>query len=168
MRATIKSLPSDAVYTVMDSPVGELLLIASDRGLHALLWKEGREGEWLRKLKNDPEHPVLKNAVLQLSEYFAGQRRQFDLPLAPAGTEFQLKAWNALREIPYGQTSTYGEQAVRVGGPNKARAVGMANGRNPISIIVPCHRVIGKNGELTGFGGGLPVKKFLLDLEKTH
>ena len=108
---------------------------------------------------------LLDDVVAQLDEYFAGDRTEFDVPLDPVGTDFQLKAWLALRAIPYGQTRTYGEQARVIGSPNAVRAVGSANGRNPISIIVPCHRVIGSDGSLTGFGGGLEAKRYLLDLE---
>ncbi len=101
-------------------------------------------------------------------EYFAGGRKDFDLPLCPRGTEFQKKVWSALREIPYGETRAYGEIAAAVGNPKAARAVGMANNRNPISVIVPCHRVIGSDGKLVGYGGGLDIKEFLLDLEREH
>jgi methylated-DNA-[protein]-cysteine S-methyltransferase len=109
---------------------------------------------------------VLDAAVRQLREYFAGERRDFDLPLEPAGTPFQLTVWDALRGIPYAETINYGQLAVRVGNPTASRAVGLANGRNPISIVVPCHRVIGANGSLTGYGGGLDRKRTLLDLER--
>ncbi|MDR0600071.1 MAG: methylated-DNA--[protein]-cysteine S-methyltransferase [Treponema sp.] len=111
------------------------------------------------------ETPVIKKAAVQLEEYFAGKRRNFDLPLAPRGTAFQLLIWKALRGIPYGTTLSYGELAARAGRPRACRAAGMANNRNPIVIIIPCHRVIGKNGDLTGYGGGLPVKEYLLALE---
>ena len=103
----------------------------------------------------DPDHPVLVATVAQLGEYFAGERQEFDLPLDPVGTDFQQSAWSALRTIPYGTTVSYGEQAARMGDRRKARAVGAANGRNPISIVVPCHRVVGSNGALTGFAGGI-------------
>ncbi|MCL2111835.1 MAG: methylated-DNA--[protein]-cysteine S-methyltransferase [Clostridiales bacterium] len=112
------------------------------------------------------ESPLIKRAVKQLDEYFAGKRREFDLPLAFSGTDFQRKVWAALLTIPYGETRTYGEIAAQIGNPQAARAVGMANNRNPISIICPCHRVIGANGALVGYGGGLPAKRLLLDLEK--
>ncbi len=108
---------------------------------------------------------MLARAIEQLNEYFAGERRAFDLPLAPSGTEFQLACWDALAEIPYGETRSYGQQADRIGRPDRARAVGSANGANPIAIILPCHRVIGANGSLVGFGGGLETKRRLLDLE---
>jgi len=112
------------------------------------------------------ETPLLKAAAAQLSEYFAGKRRDFSLPLAPRGTDFQTSVWNALLTIPYGQTRSYQTIAALTGHPKASRAVGLANNRNPIAIIIPCHRVIGKNGSLTGYGGGLPAKQFLLDLER--
>ena len=151
------------------SPVGRLLLVASDEGLRAVLWpnddprrvpgaSEARRGS----------HPILEITARQLDEYFSGQRHDFDIPLDPAGTDFQKSVWQVLRSIPYGETMTYGEQAQVLGDPNKARAVGAANGRNPLSIVVPCHRVIGANGTLTGFAGGMKAKKFLLVLEKRH
>ncbi len=114
----------------------------------------------------DPDHPVLVATVAQLGEYFAGERQEFDLPLDPVGTDFQQSAWSALRTIPYGTTVSYGEQAARMGDRRKARAVGAANGRNPISIVVPCHRVVGSNGALTGFAGGIDNKAWLLDHEQ--
>ena len=112
------------------------------------------------------ETPLIKKAAAQLSEYFAGKRTKFDLPLAPAGTEFQRSVWQALQAIPFGETRSYGDIAARIGNPKACRAVGMANNRNPIVIIIPCHRVIGRDGSLTGYGGGLDVKQYLLDLEK--
>ncbi len=111
---------------------------------------------------------VLERAAQQLAEYFAGKRREFDLPLAPKGTGFQERAWRALLAIPYGETRTYGEQARAIGRPAASRAVGAANGKNPIAIIIPCHRVIGANGTLTGYGGGLPLKRWLLEHEAKH
>lgn len=114
------------------------------------------------------ETPLLAEAWKQLNEYFKGKRKEFDLPLAPAGTEFQLRVWNALQMIPYGETRSYKETALMAGNEKACRAVGMANNRNPISIIIPCHRVIGANGDLVGYGGGLDKKVFLLDLERTH
>ena len=112
-----------------------------------------------------PDHAVLDAAVAQLGEYFAGARTEFDLPLDPDGTEFQHQAWDALVKIPFGETISYGEQAVMLGDKNKSRAVGAANGKNPIPIVVPCHRVVGSNGQLTGFAGGLDVKAWLLNHE---
>ncbi|MBK5330985.1 MAG: methylated-DNA--[protein]-cysteine S-methyltransferase [Ilumatobacteraceae bacterium] len=157
-------------YTItMDSPVGTLHLIAGERGLRAILW--GAE-DAARIASVDEANPVegrtavLEQSVAQLEEYFAGARREFDLPLDPLGTPFQHSAWMVLRTIPYGRTISYGEQARRLGDPNKARAVGAANGKNPLSIVVPCHRVIGSTGHLTGFGGGLEAKSWLLDHER--
>ncbi len=155
--------------TTMDSPVGDLRLIAGDRGLRAILW--GAE-DAARIASLDDEDlvegstPVLDEAVAQLGEYFAGTRRHFDLPLDPLGTPFQQSAWMVLRTIPYGKTISYAQQARRLGDPNKARAVGAANGKNPLSIVVPCHRVIGSGGQLTGFAAGLDVKSWLLDHER--
>ena len=150
------------------SPVGTLTLIASDHGLRAALTAGERDGRvpLSGPLHEDPEHPVIAEAARQLDEYFAGERTTFDLPLDPEGTDFQQAVWQVLREIPYGETISYGEQARRLGDPRKARAVGAANGRNPISIIVPCHRVIGASGDLTGYAGGLEVKRSLLALEQ--
>jgi methylated-DNA-[protein]-cysteine S-methyltransferase len=153
---------------IIDSPVGELRLIAGDSCLRAILW--GAEDAARLASINEAdlvEGPsvVLDQAVAELEEYFAGTRREFDLPLDPVGTPFQQSAWMVLRTIPYGRTMSYGEQARRLGDPNKARAVGAANGKNPLSIVVPCHRVIGSTGHLTGFGGGLEAKSWLLDHE---
>jgi methylated-DNA-[protein]-cysteine S-methyltransferase len=156
-------------YSTYESPVGELMLVANDKGLSGLFF--GRDRKKLSasvKFEEDAKHPMLQKAVKQLTEYFAGKRREFDLPLAPMGTVFQQKAWKQLCKIPYGQTISYGEQAKRLGDAKKARAVGMANNRNPIGIIVPCHRVVGASGSLVGFGGGLKAKEFLLNLEKKH
>lgn len=154
---------------VMDSPVGELCLIASDRGLRAILWG-AEDAAGLASINEgdivEGPNGVLDQAVAELDEYFAGTRREFDIPLDPVGTPFQQSAWMVLRTIPYGCTMSYGEQARRLGDPNKARAVGAANGRNPLSIVVPCHRVIGSTGHLTGFGGGLEAKSWLLDHER--
>ncbi len=156
--------------TQLPGPVGILHAIASDRGLCALLWADSDGPENCRDARpTSPDaHPVLGSLAKQLEEYFAGTRQVFDLPLEPAGTAFQIAVWNALRKIPYGETRSYAEQAQMIGNPAAVRAVGGANGKNPISIIIPCHRVIGKNGSLTGFGGGLPVKKFLLDHERRY
>ena len=152
-------------YTHIDSPIGPLLVAADDTGVRALEFPENRhpvkrEGEW-----RESAHPLLSEAERQLGEYFAGARRGFDLPLAPRGTDFQLGVWQALRAIPFGETWSYAQLATRIGNASAMRAVGAANGRNPIPIIVPCHRVIGADGSLTGFGGGLPAKMFLLRLE---
>lgn len=151
------------------TPLGELTLVASPLGLRAVLWENEPESRIaLRTAVTGAGHPVLAEAARQLDEYFRGERRTFDLPLDVVGTAFQLAAWAALREIPYGETRTYGEQAARLGDKRRARAVGMANHRNPVSIIVPCHRVIGSDGSLTGFAAGLEVKRFLLDHERRH
>lgn len=153
----------------MHSPVGELRLIAGERGLRAIVW--GAEDAARLASTNGADlvggrTAVLDQVVAQLEQYFAGTLREFDLPLDPMGTPFQQSAWMVLRSIPYGRTMSYGEQARRLGDPNKARAVGAANGKNPLSIVVPCHRVIGSTGHLTGFGGGLEAKSWLLDHER--
>lgn len=152
-------------HTTYPSPVGELTLVASDAGLQAIWWPDDVRA--LATGERDDEHPVLAQTVRELDEYFAGKRREFTVPLDPAGTPFQQSAWKVLQEIPYGQTITYGEQARRLGDPAKARAVGAANGRNPISIIVPCHRVVGVSGALTGFAGGMDAKHWLLEFERS-
>lgn len=150
------------------SPVGELTLVASDAGLVAILWENDdparvRLGSRAVSLDN----PVLSAAHKQLAEYFAGERRLFDLPLDFRGTDFQQQVWAALLEIPYGETRSYAQIAKVIGRPTACRAVGAANGRNPISIVAPCHRVVGADGRLTGFAGGLAVKERLLALERT-
>jgi methylated-DNA-[protein]-cysteine S-methyltransferase len=150
----------------IDTPVGPLTLLASDAGLRYVLWR-GDSVDPAGDVVDDPDHPVLVAVIAQLEEYFAGERQEFDLPLDPQGTPFQLAAWEALRTIRYGETVTYGEQARRLGDARKARAIGAANGRNPISIIVPCHRVIGSDGSLTGFGGGIENKAWLLTHESS-
>lgn len=153
----------------LDTPVGRLTLVASPVGLRAVLWErdDGRVPVTEPVHDAEPgEHPVLALAAAQLLEYFAGERTAFDVPLDPRGTPFQRAVWDVLRTIPHGRTMTYGQQAARLGDPNKARAVGAANGRNPISIIVPCHRVIGAGGALTGFAGGIEVKSWLLAHEQ--
>jgi methylated-DNA-[protein]-cysteine S-methyltransferase len=153
--------------TTVASPVGTLTLAASDIGLRGVLWPDDRRVV-LGDVVDDPSHPVLVAAVTQLGEYFDGNRTEFDVPLDPVGTDFQRTAWRALQTIPYARTVSYGEQAARMGDRRKARAVGAANGRNPISIIVPCHRVVGVNGALTGFAGGVAAKSWLLDHEQRH
>jgi methylated-DNA-[protein]-cysteine S-methyltransferase len=150
----------------MASPVGALKLIAGNAGLSAVLWenddpKRVRVGE----LVDADAHPILIQAERELQEYFAGERLSFGVPLDAIGTEFQKKAWAALLTIPFGETRSYGQLARQVGNAKASRAIGAANGRNPISIIVPCHRAIGANGALTGFAGGLEAKRFLLTLE---
>jgi len=153
-------------YKFLPSPVGTLKLVASPAGLVALLWENDKpERVRLGELHEDFSHPVLQEAERQLREYFSGDRKEFSVPLDLRGTEFQTKVWRALLTIPFGQTRSYGEIARQVGVANGSRAVGAANGRNPVSIIVPCHRAIGANGSLTGFAGGLETKRFLLALE---
>lgn len=150
----------------MASPIGELTLFASDRGLAAVLWPNELRRIRLLPVTEDPQHPVLLETERQLNAYFRGELRQFTVPLDFTGTEFQKKVWQALVAIPYGETRSYAEIARTIGHPTAVRAVGAANGRNPISIIAPCHRVIGSNGKLTGFAGGLDAKAFLLAVEK--
>jgi len=154
-------------YKFVESPVGALKLVASDKGLTAILWENDNPRRVpLTGLVEDNKHPVLLKVERQLEEYFAGSRSAFDLPLDMRGTTFQKDVWEALLAIPYGETRSYGQLAKQLGRPSASRAVGAANGRNPISIVVPCHRVVGSSGKLTGFAGGLDVKARLLDLEK--
>jgi methylated-DNA-[protein]-cysteine S-methyltransferase len=151
-------------YTLEDSPIGALLLVGDEQALHGLYMQDGRkpkqiESGWERSAS------CFADVKAQLREYFAGERLAFDLALVMDGTPFERRVWAALTEIPYGETCSYGELARRLGQPTAARAVGLANGRNPIAVIVPCHRVIGADGTLTGFGGGLERKRILLELE---
>lgn len=153
------------LYTTMDSPIGELLLVGDGETLNGLYMQDGRKPkrtavDWSESAGS------FTDVKRQLDEYFAGERTSFDVTLAPEGAPFEREVWHALEEIPYGETVSYGEIARRVGQPTAARAVGTANGRNPISVIVPCHRVIGANGSLTGYGGGLERKRLLLELER--
>jgi len=150
----------------MDSPVGRLTLVAKNYRLAAILWENDRPNRVrLGEMNEDPSNEILSRTEQQLSEYFAGTRHHFELELDFTGTDFQKKVWHALLTIPFGETRTYSQIAVQVGSPSAVRAVGAANGRNPISIIAPCHRVIGMSGELTGFAGGLAAKELLLRLE---
>jgi methylated-DNA-[protein]-cysteine S-methyltransferase len=150
-------------FTTMPSPVGTLTLVAGTAGLAAILWEDDRPGRVaLGTMTEQPDHPVLVETGRQLRAYFAGERTEFDLPLDMAGSDFQKRVWAQLLAIPFGQTRTYGEIARAIGSPNAVRAVGAANGRNPLSIVAPCHRVIGSNGTLTGFAGGLEAKRYLL------
>lgn len=150
----------------MDSPVGRLTLIGSDKGLAAILWENDDPGRVRAKAEVESnDHPVLLETEQQLNEYFEGKRNTFSLRLDPIGTDFQKAVWGALLTIPYGETRSYTQIANQLGNPKAVRAVGAANGRNPISIIVPCHRVIGASGALTGFAGGLEAKACLLSLE---
>lgn len=151
-------------YDELPTPIGQLLLVADARGLRQVWFETGRhrkapDPDWTRDAAR------LAFARVQLEEYFAGERRTFELPLHPLGTPFQRDVWQALAAIPYGATVSYGEMAQRIGQPNAVRAVGAANGRNPLPIVLPCHRVIGSDGSLTGFGGGLPTKRYLLAFE---
>ncbi|MFM2587784.1 methylated-DNA--[protein]-cysteine S-methyltransferase [Vibrio sp. TBV020] len=154
-------------YTHFASPLGTITLQANEQGLL---------GAWFETQTTQPENlgeytksdPILTNSINQLEEYFSGKRTTFDLPIAAQGTEFQKQVWHALTTIPYGQTWSYQDLADAIGNPKAVRAVGLANGKNPISIIVPCHRVIGKNGKLTGYAGGVERKAKLLELEKVE
>ncbi|MFQ9211584.1 MAG: methylated-DNA--[protein]-cysteine S-methyltransferase [Alistipes finegoldii] len=157
----------------IETPVGKLGITASDEAVTRIFF--GREYRNRRRPRNAPEActpetggPLLLQAAAELAEYFAGTRREFTLPLAPAGTPFQQAVWEALRTIPYGETRTYGQIAAQIGRATACRAVGMANNRNPIAIVVPCHRVVGSTGALVGYAGGLGVKTHLLNLEKAH
>ena len=152
-------------YRFLDTPVGGLLLARDDAGLRLIHFDDGRRplqpaSSWQH------DDAAFADVVSQLEEYFAGYRRQFKLPLAPEGTPFQQRVWRALLDIPYGETISYGQLASRIGQRSASRAVGLANGSNPLPIVIPCHRVIGANGKLTGYGGGLPVKQQLLALER--
>jgi methylated-DNA-[protein]-cysteine S-methyltransferase len=153
-------------YTTTDTPVGPMVLTAEGDALSGSYLHEGRHNpELSRDRERRDHHPVLEEAVAQLDDYFGGRRSDFDLPLQMDGTPFQRQVWSALRTIPYGETASYGEIAAQVGQPGAARAVGSANGRNPVAVIVPCHRVIAADGTLGGYGGGLPRKRWLLALE---
>ncbi len=153
-------------YKTMPSPVGMLTLVANDRGLAAVLWEnDDPKRVRLSPLEENLAHPALLEAEDQLRDYFAGKLKKFTLKLDFAGTAFQKKVWEALLTIPFGETRSYAQIATQVGSPKAVRAVGAANGKNPISIVAPCHRVIGSNGKLTGFAGGLTAKELLLRLE---
>ncbi len=151
-------------YTTVSSPIGELLLLGDGEALHGLYMQDGRKPTRIAASWERSAAPFAEVRE-QLQEYFAGERTSFEVALAPRGAKFELRVWRALQEIPYGETASYGEIARRVGQPQAARAVGLANGRNPIAVIVPCHRVIGADGSLTGYGGGLERKRLLLELE---
>jgi methylated-DNA-[protein]-cysteine S-methyltransferase len=152
------------LYTTFDSPIGELLAAGDGQALHGLYMQEGRTAMAVRP-DWEPAGEPFAQVRSQLAAYFAGGRQDFDLPLAMAGSPLQRRVWRALQDIPYGETISYGELARRVGPPATPRNVGWANGRNPIAVIVPCHRVIGADGSLTGYGGGLARKRLLLELE---
>lgn len=147
-----------------DYPVGTIGIAEEDGFITHIFLEGGKRQEGFEAA----ETSIISEAGRQLGEYFSGKRTEFDLPLSLEGTEFQKSAWNALETIPYGETRSYKDIAVQIGNPKAVRAVGMANNRNPIPIIVPCHRVVGANGSLVGYGGGLPMKQHLLDLEKRH
>lgn len=154
-------------YKEIPSPVGKLKIVATDDAITAILWEwEEPNRVNLGPMKENKDHPILKEAEKQLKEYFAGKRKQFSLPLFPCGTPFQRKVWEATQLIPYGSCISYADLAKKIGRPQSARPVGTALGKNPISIVVPCHRVIGKDGKLAGFAAGLPSKEILLNLEK--
>jgi len=154
-------------YTSLDTPIGSLLLAGDDRGLRLINFQTGKH-----RIRPDRSWRLderrFADAIGQIEAYFAGELRSFNLRLAPDGTPFQLKVWNALLTIPYGETVSYGEVARRVGNARASRAVGAANGGNPLPIVIPCHRVIGADGTLTGYGGGLRIKEALLALERAH
>ncbi len=151
----------------MDSPVGTLTIVASDAGLRAVLWPVEKDGRVTFVEPIEPgTHPVIESTIEQLGEYFDGTRTEFDLPLDPVGTDFQQSVWSELSGIAFGETQSYGELAADLGKPSASRAVGSATGRNPISIVVPCHRLVASSGKLTGFAGGLEAKKWLLDFER--
>lgn len=149
-------------YRKIESPVGLITLVSNEKALVSLIWGSF---EATGKCELASSHPILMAAEIQLKEYFMGQRTSFDIPLDLKGTEFQKRVWKELTKIPYGQTMTYAEQARNLGQPKSARAVGTANGKNPISVIIPCHRVIGTDGSLTGYAGGLEIKRQLLAIE---
>ena len=149
------------------APFGVLTVVASDAGVRHVMFDHEAHPKPLHVLDLvDAPHPVLDAACCQIDEYLSGVRRAFDLPLDLSGTEFQVDAWRALARVPYGTTATYAQQAASIGRPTATRAIGAANGRNPVAIVLPCHRIVGSDGSLTGFGGGLPVKKWLLEHER--
>jgi methylated-DNA-[protein]-cysteine S-methyltransferase len=154
-----------AFFATIESPLGPLLLASDNGGLREIRFPNGKQSA-KAKTEWQENSTQLKEVTRQLRAYFAGDLETFDLPLAPEGTPFQQQVWGELCKIPYGETISYGELARRIGNPNACRAVGLANGSNPIPIVIPCHRVIGANGKLTGYGGGLPIKEKLLALEK--
>ncbi|MBB4130054.1 methylated-DNA--[protein]-cysteine S-methyltransferase [Xanthomonas sp. 3075] len=153
-------------YDTFPSPIGALTVAADHNGVQHILFAQNRyDAPGRAHWTHDPDAPLVHEARTQLLDYLHGGRRRFDLPLAPTGTPFQLQVWHTLAQIPFGQTWSYAQLAHAVGRPAASRAVGAANGRNPLPIVLPCHRVIGANGALTGFGGGLPAKQALLQLE---
>ena len=155
------------MWTVMDSPIGDLRLVERDGAITQIEFSPFRDGDGRPKGDRDDAHPVLVETARQLAAYFAGDLKDFDLPLAPVGSDFQQRVWKELQLIAYGETASYGQIAMRLGKTNAAsRAVGLANGRNPIPIVIPCHRVIGANGTLTGYAGGIERKQQLLEIEQ--
>lgn len=163
----MKPSPLPFYYWIWPSPVGKLLLLGDGRALHGLHFQDGAhplgiENNW--KKQRSPFTPVIK----QLEEYFEGRLQRFTIPFSLEGTEFQRSVWRALKTIPYGKTASYGAISKKIGNPKASRAVGAANGQNPVSIIVPCHRIIGANGKLVGYGGGLAIKKALLEIEQSR
>jgi methylated-DNA-[protein]-cysteine S-methyltransferase len=150
------------------APFGVVTVVGSDLGIRYVLFSDDAHPKPLEQLRisDTAIHDSVNNAITQLEEYFAGTRRDFELPLDLRGTEFQVAAWTALADIPYGHTASYGQQAASIGRPKAVRAIGGANGRNPVAIVLPCHRIVGADGSLTGFGGGIEVKKWLLDHEQ--
>lgn len=155
------------MHTIIESPIGPLRIVEQHDSITAIEFSPFRDGDGRPRGARDDDHPVLAEAARQLEEYFARERREFDLPLAPDGSEFQRAVWEQLTKIEYGETASYGEIAARLGKSNAAsRAVGVANGANPIPIVVPCHRVIGADGSLTGYAGGVERKQALLELEQ--
>jgi methylated-DNA-[protein]-cysteine S-methyltransferase len=161
-------IATDRTHVTVPSPVGPLTIVAQGGKIAGLYMDAQRHAPEAASfgLPGDPADEPFAAAAAQLAAYFDGDLTEFDLPLSPAGTDFQLRVWEGLQAIPYGETVSYGELARRLGNPSASRAVGLANGKNPISIVVPCHRVIGANGSLTGYGGGLDRKRFLLGLER--
>lgn len=154
-------------HLVLDTPIGPLLLVGDDTDLSAVWFAEPLRGKEIGERRERGDAPApLQETARQLEEYFRGERQDFDLPLAPEGTDFQRRVWDRLRQIPYGQTRSYGQIAAEIGQPRASQAVGAANGRNPLSIVVPCHRVVGSTGAMTGYAGGLERKQTLLDLER--
>ena len=166
MAGVVRTTPKRHVHKRVSTPVGRLTLVATDSGIAAVLWENDRPHRVrLNVGAEEVGHPVLLEAERELEEYFAGRRKRFALKLDVSGTAFQRQVWNALLTIPFGETRSYGQIAEQIGKPRATRAVGAANGRNPLSIVVPCHRVVGSTGALTGFAGGLDVKARLLALE---
>ena len=165
-------MPSDVPFVsrrTCEAPFGVVTVVGSDLGIRFVLFSNDAHPKPLERLHiSDTEiHDSVNDAITQLQEYFAGSRHDFELPLDLHGTEFQVAAWRALADIPYGHTASYGQQAASIGRPTAVRAIGGANGRNPVAIVLPCHRIVGADGSLTGFGGGIEVKKWLLDHEQS-